>query len=129
MGAISGPPFNLFAYGTLMRGYALHRRLATGATFLGEGSVRGSLLSLRGYPGLIEGEGRVRGELYRLHDAELLRVLDREEGYNFERLRAGVVLADGRRSRAWLYRYRGSRQRAVLIADGDYRRAHPSPAR
>jgi gamma-glutamylcyclotransferase (GGCT)/AIG2-like uncharacterized protein YtfP len=112
-----------------MRGYALHRRLAAGATFLGEGTVRGSLLSLRGYPGLIEGEGRVRGELYRLHDAELLPVLDREEGYNFQRLRAGVILSDGRRSCAWVYRYRGSRHRAKLIPDGDYRRAHPIPAR
>ena len=91
--------------------------------------MRGSLVDLRGYPGLVAGDGAVRGELYRLHDAELLRVLDREEGYNFERLRAGVILADGRRSRAWVYWYQGSRHRAVLIADGDYRRAHPSPAR
>jgi gamma-glutamylcyclotransferase (GGCT)/AIG2-like uncharacterized protein YtfP len=106
-----------------MRGYALHRWLASGATFVGEGRVRGSLLKLRGYPGLVEGRGWVRGELYRLHDRELLRTLDREEGYNFERLRAGVVLADGRRSRAWVYRYRGSRARAVVMLDGDYRRA------
>ena len=112
-----------------MRGYSLHRRLAAGATFLGIGSVRGGLLNLRGYPGLIEGEGRVRGELFRLRDAELLRILDREEGYNFERLRTGVTLADGCRSRAWVYRYRGSSNRAMLIPDGDYRRAHPSPAR
>jgi gamma-glutamylcyclotransferase (GGCT)/AIG2-like uncharacterized protein YtfP len=69
----------------------------------------------------------IRGELYRLRDAELLRTLDREEGYNFERLRAGVVLTDGRRSRAWVYRYRGSRERAVPIPHGDYRRAYPRP--
>src|SRR5688572_9287608 len=112
-----------------MRGYALHRWLSGHATFLGEGRVRGSLVDLLGYPGLVESRGSVRGELYRLHDAELLRVLDREEGYTFERLRAGVILADGRRSRAWVYRYRGSRARAVLIPDGDYRRAHPSPTR
>ena len=112
-----------------MRGYVRHPLLSCDATFIGEGRVRGSLLDLRGYPGLVEGAGRVRGELYRLHDAELLRVLDREEGYNFKRLRAGVTLADGRRSRAWVYRYRGSRRRAVLIPNGDYRRAHPSPAR
>ena len=87
--------------------------------------MRGSLVDLRGYPGLVAGDGAVRGELYRLHDAELLRVLDREEGYNFERLRTGIVLADGRRSRAWVYRYRGQQQRATPIPDGDYRRAHP----
>jgi gamma-glutamylcyclotransferase (GGCT)/AIG2-like uncharacterized protein YtfP len=109
-----------------MRGYALHRLLSGGATLVGEGRVRGSLLKLRSYPGLVEGRGFVRGELYRLRDRELLRTLDREEGYNFERLRAGVVLTDGRRSRAWVYRYRGSRARAVLIPDGDYRRATSS---
>jgi gamma-glutamylcyclotransferase (GGCT)/AIG2-like uncharacterized protein YtfP len=112
-----------------MRGYALHRLLAGGATFLGEASVRGCLLDLRRYPGLVDGEGRVRGELYRLHDRELLPALDRAEGYNFERLRAGVVMADGRRSRAWVYRYRGSRDRAVLIAHGDYQLAHPARTR
>ena len=110
-----------------MRGYRLHRLLAGGVTFLGEASVRGSLLDLRGYPGLVEGFGAVRGELYRLHDRELLPVLDRAEGYNFERRRAGVDLADGRRSRAWVYRYRGARDRAVPIPHGDYRRAHPAP--
>ncbi len=108
-----------------MRGYGLHRLLEGAATFLGDARVRGRLLDLRGYPGLVDGEGWVRGELYRLHDAELLRTLDREEGYNFERRRAGVSLGDGRRSTAWLYRYRGQQERAVVIPDGDYRRAHP----
>ena len=111
-----------------MRGYALHRWLAGASTYLGEAIVRGALLDLRGYPGLVDSDGRVRGELYRLHDRELLPVLDRQEGYNFERRRAGVRLADGRRSSAWVYRYRGPRHRAVPIPDGDYRRARPRPA-
>jgi gamma-glutamylcyclotransferase (GGCT)/AIG2-like uncharacterized protein YtfP len=110
-----------------MRGYALHRLLVGAATLIGEASVRGRLLDLRGYPGLVDGEGRVRGELYRVHDAQLLHVLDRAEGYNFERRRAGVRLADGRPSRAWVYRYRGPSQRGVVIVHGDYRRAHPHP--
>ena len=112
-----------------MRGYGLHRLLDGVATFLGEARIRGTLLHLRGYPGLVEGQGWVRGELYRLHDAELLRTLDREEGYNFERRRAGVSLSDGRRSTAWVYRYRGQPHGAALIPDGDYRRAHPARAR
>lgn len=112
----------LFAYGTLMRGFALHRWLERRATFLGEGTVRGTLLSLGPYPALVNGAGRVRGELYRLDDSELLDVLDREEGYHFERRRAEVTLPDGRRRRAWLYRYRGPRERAVPIPDGDWRR-------
>jgi gamma-glutamylcyclotransferase (GGCT)/AIG2-like uncharacterized protein YtfP len=112
-----------------MRGYPLHHRLVGTATFLVSASVRGDLLDLRDYPGLVDGPGRVRGELYRLHDRELLRILDRDEGYNFERRRAGVQLAGGRRSRAWVYRYVGSPRRGTPIVDGDYRRAHPPASR
>jgi gamma-glutamylcyclotransferase (GGCT)/AIG2-like uncharacterized protein YtfP len=119
----------LFVYGTLMRGYALHDVLAPGATLLTTGHVRGRLLDLGGYPGLIAGGGRVSGEVYRLDDGELLPVLDREEGYNFVRRRAVVTLAGGRRARAWLYRYRGPRARALEIPDGDYRRARPPAGR
>jgi gamma-glutamylcyclotransferase (GGCT)/AIG2-like uncharacterized protein YtfP len=115
----------LFAYGTLMRGYALHPVLARRAACLGTGTVRGRLLDLGEYPGLIDGAGRVRGEVYRLDDTELLPLLDREEGYNFVRRRAIVTLARGRRARVWVYRYRGPRERARPILDGDYRRARP----
>lgn len=115
----------LFAYGTLMRGYGLHAVLARGTTSLGDGTVQGGLLDLGRYPGLIEGGGRVRGEVYRLDDPELLPVLDREEGYNFVRRRGIVTLVGGRRVCAWLYRYRGPRERATPIPDGDYRRARP----
>jgi gamma-glutamylcyclotransferase (GGCT)/AIG2-like uncharacterized protein YtfP len=119
----------LFAYGTLMRGYSRHRLLSSRSVLLGEAAVRGRLLDLGRspdrYPGLITGAGRVRGEVYRLEDPELLPVLDREEGYNFERRRAIVTLANGRRARAWIYRYRGPQNRAVPIPDGDYRRVHP----
>jgi gamma-glutamylcyclotransferase (GGCT)/AIG2-like uncharacterized protein YtfP len=48
--------------------------------------------------------------------------VDREEGYNFVRRRTVATLADGRRVRAWVYRYRGPRERAVPIPEGDYRR-------
>jgi gamma-glutamylcyclotransferase (GGCT)/AIG2-like uncharacterized protein YtfP len=108
-----------------MRGYSRYRVHASRSTLLGEGAVRGRLLDLGSYPGLIGGDGRVRGEIYRLDDPELLPVLDREEGYNFERRRAIVTLANGRRARAWIYRYRGPQTRAVPIPDGDYRRVHP----
>jgi gamma-glutamylcyclotransferase (GGCT)/AIG2-like uncharacterized protein YtfP len=119
----------LFTYGTLMRGYPLHGVMARGVTLVGAGSVRGRLLDLGRYPGLVDGAGRVRGELYRLDDPELLPVLDREEGYNFERRRAVVTLDGGRRAGAWIYRYRGPRERATPITDGDYRRARPPAAR
>jgi gamma-glutamylcyclotransferase (GGCT)/AIG2-like uncharacterized protein YtfP len=112
----------LFAYGTLMRGFSRHRFLVAGAAYVGAATARGTLVDLGRYPGLVEGRGRVRGEVYRLHTPELLPTLDREEGYNFVRSRATVTLASGRRARAWLYRYRGPRERAVPIPHGDYRR-------
>ena len=112
-----------------MRGYALRAGLAAGATLLATGSVRGRLLGLRGFPGLVDGAGLVSGEVYRLDDPELLARLDGEEGYNFVRRRAVVTLAGGRRARAWLYRYRGPRARALEIPDGDYRRARPPAGR
>lgn len=119
----------LFTYGTLMRGYPLHAVLAGRVTLLASGTARGRLLDLGRYPGLVEGDGRVSGEVYRLDDPELLPMLDREEGYNFDRRRAIVTLAGGRRVRAWLYRYRGPRERATPIPDGVYRRARPPAAR
>ena len=116
----------LFAYGTLMRGYPLHRLLARGAIFVAEARAAGTLLDLGRYPGLVPGPGSVRGEVYRVDDAELLAVVDRAEGYNFVRRRVLVTLSDGRRARAWVYDYRGPRERAVTIPHGDYRRARPA---
>lgn len=110
-----------------MRGYALHPALARGATLVGPGEVRGRLLDLGWYPGLVPGQGRVHGEVYRLDDHELLGTLDREEGYNFQRRTALVTLVDGRRARAWVYLYCGPQERAVPIPDGDFRRARPRP--
>jgi gamma-glutamylcyclotransferase (GGCT)/AIG2-like uncharacterized protein YtfP len=108
-----------------MRGYPLHAVIARQATYLESGSVRGTLVDLGHYPGLLEGRGTVVGEVYRVERPELLPVVDREEGYNFERCRALVRLAGGRRVRAWVYRYRGPRERVTLIPEGDYRRARP----
>lgn len=115
----------LFAYGTLMRGYALHGALAGGATYLGPGQVRGTLLDLGSYPGLVEGRGAVSGEVYRLDAPELLPAVDRQEGYNFERRRRKIITADGRPAWAWVYQYRGPRGTARPLAHGDYRRARP----
>lgn len=111
----------LFAYGTLMRGGVRHRFLGPRAALVGEARARGTLLELRAYPGLVAGRGAVRGELYRLEDPEVLPAIDREEGYNFERRLTAVTRPDGRRARAWVYWYRGPREHARIIPDGDWR--------
>jgi gamma-glutamylcyclotransferase (GGCT)/AIG2-like uncharacterized protein YtfP len=114
------PPSLLFAYGTLMKGLSRHRFLA-GASFEGRGEVDGVLLSLGSYPGLVQGTGRVYGELYRLDQVEVLADIDVEEGYNFERRVTDVRCVDGRRARAWVYWYRGPRARARPVPEGDWR--------
>ena len=114
----------LFVYGTLMRGEPLHATLARGATFLGDAFVTGRLVSLGRWPGLLPGTDRVRGEIFRLDDPALLPVLDRTEGVQFVRRRTIVTQLDGRRVRAWLYRYAGPRTTAPLIPQGDWRRRH-----
>jgi gamma-glutamylcyclotransferase (GGCT)/AIG2-like uncharacterized protein YtfP len=111
----------LFAYGTLMQGQPRHRLIAGRARFLGAGTVAGRLLSLGRYPALVEGDGEVRGELYELPSPELLRLVDREEGYNFDRRLTDVTPTDGPRVSAWTYWYRGPRGRAVPIPEGDWR--------
>jgi gamma-glutamylcyclotransferase (GGCT)/AIG2-like uncharacterized protein YtfP len=116
----------LFTYGTLMRGYGLHRVLGRHAEFVGIATARGRLLDLGRYPGVVDGAGRVTGEVYRLRDPQVLPDLDRAEGVQFVRGHTQVTLADGERARAWIYRYRGPRERAVPIPDGDYRRARPA---
>ena len=103
-----------------MRGYELHPLLAASARFVGLGHVRGELLDLGRYPGLVEGRHVVQGEIYELDDPEVLRAIDRAEGYNFQRRLKLVTLADRRRRAAWLYEYSGPRDRAVSIPEGDY---------
>jgi len=52
----------LFAYGTLMRGFRLHRLLAGQAEYLGDGEIPGLLFDLGSYPGALRGAGgSIRG--------------------------------------------------------------------
>ena len=99
----------LFVYGTLMRGEPAHRLLLGRTTFVEEGHTDGLLLDLGQFPGVIEGNGRVGGEVFRLDRPELLETLDDYEGYNFGRCETAVTLASGRRVRCWIYRYRDAR--------------------
>ena len=104
-----------------MRGFSRNYLLVGSASFVGVANVNGRLLSLGSYPGIVEGQGRVRGELYRIDDSQVLPTVDREEGYNFERRLTDVTRADGRRVRAWIYWYRGPRTRGTPIPQGDWR--------
>jgi gamma-glutamylaminecyclotransferase len=118
----------LFAYGTLMRGFALHRVLAGRAEFLGAGTVAARLLDLGSYPAAArDPHGRVTGEVYRITAAGAFTALDSVEGPQYHREETRVRMVDGREIEAFVYWYTGPLGRGVPIPGGDYR-AH-APAR
>ena len=124
---------HLFVYGTLMRrfGHPMHDALARGADFVGEAVVQGRLYDLGHYPGLVLSESRadtVFGELYRLHDDDVLRVLDDYEGCapgepeptEYVRRSVSVAGADGGVIEAWTYVYNRPGEEQARIASGRY---------
>jgi gamma-glutamylcyclotransferase (GGCT)/AIG2-like uncharacterized protein YtfP len=118
----------LFVYGTLMRGFSLHPLLEGQAAYLGEGATPGLLFDLGPYPAALKSAtGKICGEIYRLLDLALWRVLDSAEGSQYHREEAGIERARGGPVRASMYWYVGPLDRAIPIPGGDYR-AH-APAR
>lgn len=120
-------PSLVFVYGLLMRGHELHHHMESGE-YVGDGRVKGALVSLGRYPGLIEGSGSVRGELYRFPDLPAaLDVLDDVEEFEptdparslYLRIAMPVRTSDGEVD-AWVYRYNGSTDGAQRIAGGDW---------
>jgi gamma-glutamylcyclotransferase (GGCT)/AIG2-like uncharacterized protein YtfP len=98
----------LFVYGTLRRGFShpAARRLHERGEFLGTAVVRGDLRNHGAYPGLSKGEGRVRGDVFRV-GPQLLRYLDAFEGDEFRRERLPARKDAGGRLAVWVYSFRG----------------------
>ena len=114
----------LFVYGTL-RPFAdveMATWLRRNACYLGAATTPGRLYDLGSYPGMRASRSpreRVIGDVYRITNARVFRVLDRYEA-RFVRERCVVSLARGRRKIAWAYRYRYRAAPAARIASGDY---------
>jgi gamma-glutamylcyclotransferase (GGCT)/AIG2-like uncharacterized protein YtfP len=126
---MSDAPLLVFVYGTLMRGCSLHHFLSDGR-FDGEAVADGRLISLGEYPALIDGAGRIRGELYTFSDLPAaLDVLDDLEEFDpanpeeseFVRDARRVRRSDGTELLAWLYIYNQPRGTAPIIPSGDWR--------
>ena len=118
----------LFAYGTLMRGFPLHRLLEGRVEYLGMGQVTARLLDLGAYPAAVaDAHGVVHGELYRVTDPALWIALDSAEGPQYHRGQVTFRTLRGRETTAFIYWYTGPLDRGIPIPGGDYR-AH-SPAR
>lgn len=117
----------LLTYGTLMRGFPLHRLLQGSAELVGTGAVAARLLDLGAYPAAVpDVAGAVRGEVYRVARADLWRVLDSAEGPQYHRGEVTVRMADDREVTAFIYWYRGPLDRGVPIPGGDYRAHAPA---
>ena len=120
----------IFVYGGLMRGFDLHHYLA-GATFVGEGWVAGRLVSVGRYPGLLDGDGQVSGEIYRLEDAASLEALDDLEEFDpadperseYLRIVRDVHGENGATVSAWLYLYNRDASTAPDITSGNWRQS------
>jgi gamma-glutamylcyclotransferase (GGCT)/AIG2-like uncharacterized protein YtfP len=117
----------LFTYGTLMRGFRLHRLLDGRAAYLGRGQVSARLIDLGSYPGAVpDTGGALHGEVYRLTDPALWAVLDSTEGAQYHRREVIVRSEDGRELAASMYWYVGPLDRGVPIPGGDYRAHAPA---
>lgn len=74
---------NIFVYGTLLEGFHNHKAFIEGKYIAKKkGYVNGLLYHLpQGYPALIEGNGKVYGEIYLIEDENVIKRLDMLEGY------------------------------------------------
>lgn len=129
------PGARLFVYGSLKRGGPAHGRLLPGraTAFLGPARARGRLVDLGAYPGLVEGEGVVAGELYAVRAPGLWSELDAfelfdpdapdpfdpetGEGSEFVRIRTRLLRPA---LTAFLYRFNGPAQGARTMRGGHW---------
>ena len=118
----------LFIYGTLMPGLRLQAEMQ-GAERLGPARVPGRLVDVGRYPGLLQGEGLVAGEVYRVSEAQLAHLDEVEEMVPGDRgasqyWRERVTVQEGALAgqQVWTYLYNLPVDGLTPIAHGDYRR-------
>ena len=98
----------IFVYGTLMQGCRAHCRMS-GAVFCSKAKAEGQLYYVDRYPGMLDGEGWVSGEVYRVSKEDLAE-LDEYEGCfcdppDYRRELRQVILEDGKVVEAYLYMF------------------------
>jgi len=129
----------LFVYGTLRRGFPLHKHLRTGTVrFLGRAKILGRLFDLGNFPGALPSESpanEIEGELYELTSgAQQLKELDEVEEFFpqrpdeslFLRRLTDVELESGEKVEAWVYYLAEKPTNARPIPSGDYSEARRS---
>ncbi|AEH23209.1 AIG2 family protein [Thermodesulfobacterium geofontis OPF15] len=112
----------LFVYGTLRKGECRHSTLAD-CKFLGYAKAKGFLLyNVSSFPGMVQGEGEVIGEVYEIPES-LLERLDLIEGVPelFKRELIEVVLEDGTIISVYAYLYNKGVDNKLLIPSGNWK--------
>jgi gamma-glutamylcyclotransferase (GGCT)/AIG2-like uncharacterized protein YtfP len=121
----------LFVYGTLCAGQTARSLVANHVARSEPATTTGCIYAFpMGYPGMIAGEGDVRGELLWLSElAAALPLLDAYEGEDFARVLRPVRRGDGSEAWAWCYVLADPATvvHAEHIADGDWVRYRSAP--
>lgn len=117
----------LATYGTLRR--ALNPSARPGGTalsFVSSCAFDGLLYDLGRFPGAVEGDGTVHGDLCRVQTASAWTALDRYEGFSPEDessslfVRRRVDLREPSDTTAWVYWYNGPTRGHSPVASGDW---------
>ena len=120
----------LFAYGTLIPGCepAQMNSICSRLEFVAEATARGILYDLGAFPGVVEGDGIVRGVVLRVpHDA--WAAMDAYEGCPipggddglFRRIITRATLDRGEELNCWLYVYARDVRGRRIVASGGWR--------
>ena len=96
----------VFVYGSLKQGHGNNRFLSN-SNFIGKGITLDDdfkMISLGGFPGIIDGNNRIVGELYEIDD-EVFQSIDSLEGngHFYKRELVDIMLLDGKNYKAWIY--------------------------
>ena len=120
----------IFVYGTFCKGLSRNSVLKD-AKHLGIASCKGNLIDIGSYPALIQGDGKVIGEIYQIDPDVILQRLDEIEGYNehneigsyyVRRKTAATLFSNGATVDAAIYFYNQKHAEHPSIECNDYRR-------
>ncbi len=116
----------LFIYGTLLwPANALREEVQRCGSFIGSGTVQGSIYNLGEFPGYkTEGSGLVYGEVWQIDNGEIWKTLDRfEVAPNlYERIKVPCQLEKLHLPAVNIYQYCGEISKSIRIPHGDYMR-------
>lgn len=128
----------LFVYGTLRpnSGHPMSQWLAARSLWVGEGHIEGLLYRVSYYPALVQGAGRVRGDVIQLNAATAVETWERLDAFEqclglpddeYCRNIALVKLTDDSFCQAWVYWYLGDVSGLQRVVDGDWLRGTDLP--